>query len=232
METRLGSGAMFDRIAPKYDVMNRMMSLGLDQRWRRKLIAMLELKPGDRVLDVATGTADVALAIAQTIPQSMVVGVDPSNAMLAVGRQKIIASQLQQRIELLGGSAEALPFVDQQFSGTCISFGIRNVPDRDLGLREMIRVTKSGGRVAVLELGEPSTGPFGFFARLYVHRVVPLLGRIFAGRSTEYTYLKDSVAKFPAPEVFAASMVRAGLRDVKFSRLSFGAAHLYVGIVK
>ena len=152
-----GSGTMFDRIAHRYDLLNRLMSFGVDRGWRRKLVrAMASTGP---LLDVATGTADVALSLARAYPETTVVGLDPSEGMLSVGREKITEHALNARIELVQGDAQAMTFADDHFAGACIAFGIRNVPDREAGLREMARVTRSGGPVVVLELSEPRGGP-------------------------------------------------------------------------
>lgn len=225
-----GSGAMFDRIARRYDFLNRVMSLGMDQGWRRKLVRALEIDEAANVLDVATGTADVALAIAETHPRARVVGLDPSVQMLDIGRDKIDALSVHERVELIEGDAQALPFEDNQFDAAVISFGIRNVPDRDQGLREMARVTRPRGRVVVLELSEPRDGMMGALARFHVHHVVPRLGALLSG-AHEYQYLQDSIEEFPPPEVFKASMEAAGLENVTIKKLAFGAANLFVGDV-
>ena len=161
-----GSGAMFDAIAHRYDLLNRVMSLGIDQRWRLRTVRALELKPGARVLDLATGTADVALAIARRHPDAHIVGVDPSERMLEVGRRKVTERGQEQTIELHVGDAQSLPFADASFDAVCIAFGIRNVPDRGRALREMARVTRVGGRVAVLELSYLFDCADGMLARL------------------------------------------------------------------
>lgn len=221
-----GSGRMFDQIARKYDLLNRVISLGLDQRWRRQLI---DLMPRDgELLDVATGTADVALSIVKTHPQVRVVGLDPSVGMLAVGREKVARRGLEGRVSLDEGDALEMPYEDGRFSGSCVAFGVRNFPDRLRGLREMSRVTRAGGPVAVLELSEPRGGLFAPFARLHVHHVVPWLGALLSGNS-EYRYLQRSVAAFPPPSEFKALMEEAGLTEVRFWRMPFGVAHLYVG---
>ena len=223
-----GSGQMFDRIADRYDLLNRLLSLGIDRRWRRALLAAMPAE--GRLLDLATGTADVALALARFRPGAQVVGVDPSEGMLAVGVRKVAGSGLHDRVTLQVGDAQALDFADDHFAGACIAFGIRNVPDRALGLREMTRVTAPGGPVVVLELGEPSGGVLAPLARWHVRQVVPRLGALLSG-AAEYRYLQTSVAAFPAPEAFAELMQGAGLEDVQVQRLTFGAAHLYVGRV-
>jgi demethylmenaquinone methyltransferase / 2-methoxy-6-polyprenyl-1,4-benzoquinol methylase len=230
LTVRMGGGAMFDRIARRYDRMNTVLSFGLHHLWRGRLIRAMALTSGDEGLDVACGTADVAIAAAQAHPEVQVTGLDPSEGMLGVGAEKVATAKLTQRVALTVGDAQCLPFTDDRFAATAISFGIRNVPDRALGLREMARVTRPGGRVCVLELGVPRSGLLAPLARLHVRFVVPLLGRLFAGKD-EYRYLQESVEGFPTPEEFAALMARNGLRDVTVQPQSFGAAHLYVGIV-
>ena len=225
-----GSGEMFDQIAKRYDLLNRVMSLGLDRSWRRKLVSNLSTDVPARVLDVATGTADVALDIAKTFPPAEVVGLDPSRGMLDVGVDKIEAAGLSHRVSLIQGDAQEMPFADDSFDAACISFGIRNVPDRMLGLQEMTRVVRRGGRVVVLELNEPEDGVLAPFARFHVHHVVPRLGALISG-AKEYRYLQESIAAFPAPQDFAQMMGDAGLSDVQVIRMSFGAAHLFVGTV-
>lgn len=225
-----GSGAMFDAIAPRYDLLNRLISLGLDRRWRRALVRSLDLRGAARVLDLATGTADVALAIARAHPDAAVVGLDPSAEMLAVGEGKVRRAGLDDRIELVQGEARALPFGDDTFDAACVAFGIRNVPDRPAGLRELARVTRAGGVVAVLELGEPRAGVLAPVARLHAHHVVPRVGALLSG-AAEYRYLRESVAAFPPPAEFAALMCTAGLAEVAVFPLGFGATHLYVSRV-
>lgn len=226
--TREGSGAMFDGIAHRYDLVNRVISLGIDQSWRKKTVRSLQLKPGARVLDLATGTADLAIMIAKLYPHVTLVGVDPSEKMLEVGRKKLGLAQLGERIELLVGDAQALALPSRSFDGVSIAFGIRNVPDRLQGLREMARVTKPGGRVAILELSEPRGGLLGPLARFHVHSVVPAVGALLSG-AKEYRYLQRSIAAFPPPREFEALMVEAGLRVVASTALTFGVCHLYVG---
>jgi demethylmenaquinone methyltransferase/2-methoxy-6-polyprenyl-1,4-benzoquinol methylase len=227
-KAREGSGAMFDGIAHRYDLVNRVISLGIDQSWRKKTVRSLELKPGARVLDLATGTADLAIMIAKLHPHVTLVGVDPSEKMLEVGQKKLVAEQLTERIELQVGDAQALKFPERSFDGLSIAFGIRNVPDRRQGLREMARVTKAGGRVAILELSEPRGGVLGPLARFHVHSVVPAVGALLSG-AKEYRYLQKSIAAFPPSHEFEALMVEAGLRIVASTSLTFGVCHLYVG---
>jgi demethylmenaquinone methyltransferase/2-methoxy-6-polyprenyl-1,4-benzoquinol methylase len=219
---------MFDAIAARYDTLNRILSLGMDQGWRRKAVASLALRPGARVLDLATGTGDLAIAIAETHHDSTVVGVDPSRNMLSEGIRKVAGLYLSDRIELLEGDAQALPFENETFDGVTIAFGIRNVPDRAKALREMARVTRTGGRIAVLELSEPQRGMLGVLARTYVHEIVPRVGGLLSG-AKEYRYLQSSIAAFPPAAEFAKMMEQAGLKVLETLPLTFGAAHLYVG---
>lgn len=224
----LGSGQMFDRIANRYDLLNRVLSLGIDKSWRKRTVQALALahKPG-RVLDVATGTADLALQIAATHPACTVVGVDPSANMLELGKRKVAQRKLASRIELALGDAQALAFADDSFDAATIAFGIRNVPDRLLGLREMARVVRPGGKVCVLELGEPRRGLLARAARFHTHRVVPWIGGLLSGHR-EYEYLQRSIAAFPDAKTFASMMEQAGLVVEQVRPMMFGVCTLFV----
>jgi demethylmenaquinone methyltransferase/2-methoxy-6-polyprenyl-1,4-benzoquinol methylase len=223
----LGSGAMFDRIAPRYDLLNRVLSLGFDQSWRKRAVRALELGTGARVLDVATGTGDLAIAIARMHPGARVIGLDPSAQMLAIAETKVAKRGLAARVSLVQGDAQHLPQASCEVDAATIAFGIRNVPDRAAALRELARVVRPGGRIAVLELGTPRKGPLGVFARFHANHVVPLLGG-WIGGSREYRYLQTSVAAFPPPDEFAALMRANGLTVVDVVPLMFGACTLYV----
>jgi demethylmenaquinone methyltransferase/2-methoxy-6-polyprenyl-1,4-benzoquinol methylase len=222
-----GSGAMFDGIAARYDLVNRVISLGIDQSWRRKTVRALQLGRGHRVLDLATGTADLAIQVARTEPGASVVGLDPSAKMLDVGRDKVQRAGLEARVELVQGDAQALPFPENSFDSVCIAFGIRNVPDRAKALREMARVTRPGGRIAILELSEPRSGLLGALARFHIHTVVPYVGALLSGVK-EYQYLQRSIAAFPPADEFAALMKSSNLSVVAVQPLTFGVCHLYV----
>lgn len=227
IQVRGGSGAMFDRIAHRYDLLNRVVSFGVDQRWRKKAVRALALPAGARVLDLATGTADLALRIARTHPDAEVVGLDPSTGMLEVGQTKVEAAGLADRIELVEGNAEELPFDDDSFDGVTIAFGIRNVPNRGAALREMGRVTKAGGRIVVLELSEPRSGLLGPLARFHIHTVVPRIGALLSG-ARAYSYLQESIAAFPPPSDFADLERASGLDVLEVRPLTFGVSCLYV----
>ncbi len=224
---REGSGAMFDGIAHRYDLLNRLISLGIDQSWRRKTVKALSLGPGSRVLDLATGTADLALLVARSEPGAHVVGLDPSERMLEVGRKKVSREKFEDRIELVVGDAQKLPFPSRSFDGICMAFGIRNVPDRGAALREMNRVTRPGGRIAILELSEPEKGLMAGLARFHIHTVVPQVGALLSG-SREYAYLQRSIAAFPPAAEFTKQIAAAGLAPVETESLTFGVCHLYV----
>ncbi len=229
-----GGASMFDAIAPRYDRLNRLMSLGLDQGWRRRLVRAIApaVAAGGEILDLATGTADIALAAARAYPESRVLGIDPSAGMLAVGRQKIIAADLAARVELAVGDAQRLELPTARFAATTIAFGIRNVPDRERALREMARVTRPGGIVAILELTEPTSGWLAAFARAHVHHIVPRLGAWLGdGDGTAYTYLRHSIAVFPPPKLFANQLAKAGLQVTKMVPLGLGSAHLFIATV-
>jgi demethylmenaquinone methyltransferase/2-methoxy-6-polyprenyl-1,4-benzoquinol methylase len=219
---------MFDAIAARYDLLNRVISLGTDQAWRHKTVAAIAPSEAKRVLDLATGTADLALQIARVYPTSQLVGLDPSRKMLEIGRQKVEKAGLSERIELVEGTAEALPFEDDSFDAVTIAFGIRNVPDRERALFEMARVTRPGGRIAILELSEPRGSLVAPFARFHVHTVVPWIGALLSGQK-EYRYLQRPIAAFPPPEVFANSMIDSGLQVLAVEPFTFGVCHLYVG---
>jgi demethylmenaquinone methyltransferase/2-methoxy-6-polyprenyl-1,4-benzoquinol methylase len=221
-----GSGAMFDRIAVRYDLLNRLLSLGLDRRWRRRLIAAADLRPGARVLDLATGTGDVALALRHRHPEVEVVGLDPSRGMLERARAK------ERRApggpcRWYEGVAEELPFGSGSFDAVTMAFGIRNVTSRERALGEIARVLRPGGRLAILELAEPRAGWLGAVSRLWVRQVVPRLGALL-GSPAAYRYLQRSMAAFPAAPEFARSLSAAGLEVIEVASLGLGACTLFV----
>lgn len=223
-----GSGEMFDGIAERYDLLNRIMSFGMDRSWRDAQIRALELgEQPSKVLDLATGTADVAIAVAEQVPGAQVVGLDPSMGMLGIGERKVKSSGLEERVDLVFGDAQDLSFEADSFDGITMSFGIRNVPDRAKALQEMARVLKPGGRVVILELSEPRNGLLAFFARLHVRFVVPVMGAIISGKN-EYGYLQKSIEAFPRPEAFEALMKKSGLEPLRRRSFSFGACEMYI----
>jgi demethylmenaquinone methyltransferase/2-methoxy-6-polyprenyl-1,4-benzoquinol methylase len=223
----LGSGRMFDQIAPRYDFVNRVLSLGLDKRWRRRVLKELALAPNARVLDVATGTGDLAIELAKAVPAGKVIGLDPSPNMLAVATLKLAKRGLDSRVVLIEGDAQALPQANCEIDAATIAFGIRNVPDRPRALRELARVVRPGGLIAVLELGEPKRSLLGRAARFHTRHVVPRIGALLSGKR-EYRYLQTSVAAFPPAEEFAQVMRDSGLDVQKVIPLTFGVCTLFI----
>lgn len=233
----LGSGEMFDRIAPRYDRLNRVLSFGLDQRWRRRVVRELGLDVSrsrgtwfgerPRVLDVATGTGDLAIEIARACPGATIIGLDPSPGMLAIAERKLAKRGLGDRVTLTVGDAQNLPQRNCEIDAATIAFGIRNVPDRGVALRELARVVRPGGRIAVLELGEPRRGLLAAAARLHCHHIVPRLGAWLSG-AREYRYLQASVEAFPPADEFAALMRASGLDVLDVIPLTFGVCNLFI----
>jgi demethylmenaquinone methyltransferase/2-methoxy-6-polyprenyl-1,4-benzoquinol methylase len=214
---------MFDRIASFYDVMNSVMTAGLHHRWRARAADLAAVGPGDRVLDVATGTGDLAVELARRVtPGGEVAGSDFSHEMLARARRKAPA------IAFEWGNALDLPYADARFDAATVGFGARNFSDLDRGLAEMARVVRPGGRVVVLEITTPRRPPLSTFYRVWFDRVVPLIGRL-TGETEAYSYLPSSVRRFPAPEGLAASMQRAGLRDIHWILTAGGIIAIHAG---
>lgn len=219
---------MFNSIAPRYDVLNRMLSGGVDQQWRRVVMKeVLDSQP-QRLLDVATGTADLALMAARKgVPQ--VIGVDIADQMLEVGRRKVSKADLDGRVELLNGDAEKLPFSDRQFDVATVAFGVRNFEDLAAGLRQIHRVLRPGGKLIVLEFSRPRVFPVKQLYAFYNRFILPAVGRLVSGDSGAYTYLPESIAVFPEGDEFLNWMEEAGFTQRKARRLTFGIASVYVG---
>jgi demethylmenaquinone methyltransferase / 2-methoxy-6-polyprenyl-1,4-benzoquinol methylase len=213
---------MFDRIAGVYDVMNSVMTAGLHHRWRERATDLARVGPGTRALDVATGTGDLAIALARR--GGDVVGSDFSEGMLERARAKSPAVRWEQ------ANALALPYPDDAFDAATVGFGARNFSDLDRGLREMVRVVRPGGRVVVLEITTPTKPPLSTFFSLWFDRIVPLLGRL-TGEDQAYTYLPSSVKRFPGPQALGALMYDAGLRDVRWILTAGGIIALHSGTV-
>jgi demethylmenaquinone methyltransferase / 2-methoxy-6-polyprenyl-1,4-benzoquinol methylase len=218
--------SMFDRIAPRYDLLNRLLSAGIDVRWRRAAVDWLAPAPGSRVLDLCTGTADLLVEVLRRDPSHRGVGIDLSSGMLARGARKLEGRGLAARGTLAGGDAERLPLGSARFDGALVAFGIRNVGDRPRALRELRRVLKPGGRLVVLEFSMPR-GLLGALYRFYFGSVLPRVGRLVSGDGAAYSYLPASVAVFPEPRAFGALLEEAGFAGVGWRALTAGIAHLY-----
>ena len=229
--------AMFDRIAPRYDLLNRLLSFGIDQWWRRRAIAALRKAlhgvPPARLLDVATGTADLAVQAAETFGHTEVVGVDIAEEMLRIGRRKVQQRGLAERVRLESGDATALSFEDAVFDGALVAFGVRNFEDLDAGLGEMRRILRPGGALVVLEFSRPRTPLFKQLYAFYSRYVLPRIGQLISGDTEAYRYLPASVAAFPDGPAFLRRMRHVGFRDLRWRPLfPFGIASLYVGVAE
>lgn len=212
---------MFDRIARVYDLMNQVMTAGMHHRWRQRAVDLSAAGPGSRVLDVATGTGDLAVALRGRGAE--VVGMDFSEEMLVHARRKA------PDVRFEWGNALELGYEDASFDAATVGFGARNFADLEKGIAEMARVVRPGGRVVILEITTPQKPPLSWFFRLWFDRLVPLLGR-FAGDPDAYTYLPSSVRRFPGPHELAATMARAGLVDVRYVLTAGGIIALHAGV--
>ena len=220
---------MFGTIAPRYDFLNRLLSFGIDRRWRTKAVQLIRYQSGSQILDVATGTGDVALEIARTTPASVkITGADFCKEMVDLGRDKVAVSPYADRIDFQVAPCEDLPFADNTFDSITIAFGIRNVVDRKLGLAEMWRVLRPGGRMIILEFSTPRSQLFRQIYYFYFRQLLPMIGGLFS-RYNAYQYLPDSVLEFPSPEEFSRIMTGVGFRNIQVLELTFGIASIYVG---
>lgn len=218
--------AMFDDIAPRYDLLNRILSFGIDQQWREKAVELLEQESPRRILDVATGTGDLAIKALDVNPEK-VVGVDISEEMLELGREKIRERGLDDRITLQRGDAEKLPFSDSQFEAALVAFGVRNFENLERGLKEIRRVLTPGGQLIVLEFSRPSAFPIEHLYTFYSHVILPVVGRLVSKNAAAYRYLPESVDVFPSGEKFLDRLREAGFVDTDVTPLTFGIASLY-----
>jgi demethylmenaquinone methyltransferase / 2-methoxy-6-polyprenyl-1,4-benzoquinol methylase len=220
---------MFDAIARRYDLLNRILSGGLDQRWRAQAIAALELRPDDVLLDVCTGTADVALAaLGSARPPARAVGLDFSGAMLRRGLEKTRRSGHVARLLLAQADATSLPLASGSADAAAIAFGIRNVQRPELACRELARVLRPGGRLAVLEFGLPRARAFRALYLWYARRLLPLVGRVVSRHASAYAYLPESVSRFPPPDEFGSLLQANGFPHVRVVSLTLGIVYLYV----
>ena len=220
---------MFDSIAPRYDLINRILSFGIDRLWRRRAIAWIAAHHPKRLLDVATGTADLALDALRLAP-AHIDGVDLSAEMLAVGREKVAARGASGVITLTQGDAEHLPFDDDRFDAALVAFGVRNFEHLDAGLAEIRRVLAPGAPLVVLEFSQPRNPVVAWVYGLYSRFVLPEVGGRVSGNKGAYTYLPQSAAVFPDHERFLAHLRAAGFTAVEQKRLTFGVASLYKGL--
>lgn len=221
---------MFDNIAKDYDSLNHIMSLSIDKIWRRKAIKKIkDVGEAPRVLDVACGTGDFSIAIAKAVKKGEVIGVDISKEMLEVMRQKVLKNKLESIISQEVGDGEALRFPEGSFDRVVNAFGIRNFEDRDKGLREALRVLKSGGRLVILELSRPQNKIIRWFYDLYFLHILPIIGGKVSGDKAAYAYLPASVKAFPGKKEFTDELRRAGFVNITHRAFTFGICRMYTG---
>ena len=222
--------AMFSRIARRYDLMNGLMTFGMHHAWRRVAARQTIPSPDGPALDLATGTGDLALDLAEVHPHRVVVAADVSLGMLSVARGKMRSAERARRVRLMAADALALPFETCTFACVTSAFLLRNLADLEQGLREMKRVSRPGGRVVALEITQVKIPGFAALFRLYFHHVVPWVGQLVGGDREAYTYLPQSVDRFVTPIELAALMEKAGLRGVTYRRLGLGTVTVHTGI--
>ncbi len=222
--------AMFDSIAPAYDFMNRAMTFGIDRLWRSKAVGMLQENPPRDILDVATGTGDLAIHLARRLPEARITGVDLSSGMLAVGRKKVADAGLGERISFREADCLALPFDDESFDCITVAYGVRNFACIEAGYREMYRVLRPGGRLCVIELSTPVNPLVKPFYKLYTRAIIPAVGRMVSKDSRAYSYLPESIAAVAQRGDMCALMTRAGFHDAAYRSLTFGVCTIYTAV--
>jgi demethylmenaquinone methyltransferase/2-methoxy-6-polyprenyl-1,4-benzoquinol methylase len=218
---------MFDAIAPRYDLLNRVLSAGIDRRWRTTAIRSLRLTGKETLLDVCTGTADVAIESRRQGGAARVIGVDFAKSMLRLGKEKLLRAGEAGTVTLIRGDAMRLPVADQTADAVTVAFGIRNVQSPEVACREMARALRPGGRLAILEFGVPRIPGISTMYLWYFKYLLPLIGRAVSGHTVAYSYLPASVGSFPPPAEFMAVLRSAGFVDVRTIPLTFGIVHLY-----
>ncbi|MBT3241673.1 MAG: bifunctional demethylmenaquinone methyltransferase/2-methoxy-6-polyprenyl-1,4-benzoquinol methylase UbiE [Bacteroidetes bacterium] len=218
---------MFDNIAPTYDLLNHALSMNIDRIWRRKAIKLVKLSQAKTVLDVATGTGDLAIATIKANPDK-IIGIDLSAGMIEIGLKKIKNKGLDKKIDLIVGDSEDLPFAEKSFDAVTVAFGVRNFENPVKGLKEMHRVTRPGGMIVVLEFMLPKGKLIEPLYRFYFRRIIPMVGKVISKDFSAYKYLPDSVKAFPQRNDFLQLLTQAGYKDASYKSLSAGIAGLYV----
>lgn len=217
---------MFDTISGRYDGLNRIITFGIDQIWRKRLVRLVGKSTPESILDVATGTGDLALALTRT-GASRIVGLDLAPGMLEIGRKKVSDKKLNQRIEMVLGDSESLDFPDASFDAVTVAFGVRNFEDLEQGLSEIYRVLKPGGILAILETSVPQKQPLKAGYRVYCQYILPRMGKLFSGEASAYHYLSESAAAFPSGENFNNILGKIGFIGMKHRPQTFGVAAIY-----
>ena len=219
---------MFNNISPKYDLLNHVLSLGIDIIWRKKAIKYLQKDAPKLILDIATGTGDFAIEALALNPDK-IIGVDISEGMLSEGRKKMVKRGLQEKIEMLMGDSEGLLFEDNKFDAVIVSFGVRNFENLEKGLADMYRVLKPGGKTVILEFSKPKSFPMKQAYGFYSHVILPQIGKIVSKDNSAYTYLPESVEAFPDGENFLTVLKKVGFHSTLCKQLTFGISSIYVG---
>lgn len=217
---------MFDTISGKYDNLNRVISFGIDTKWKKKMLKMVTSKSPKSILDIATGTGDIAILMSQT-NASKIVGLDISAGMLEVGRKKIEAKNLSNKIEMIQGDSENLPFENESFDAITVAYGIRNFEHLDKGLSEILRVLKPGGLLVILETSNPTKTPYKQFYKFYTKNILPLIGKLFSKDDAAYGYLSESANGFPYGEALNNILQKIGFIEVADLPQTFGVATIY-----
>ena len=219
---------MFNDIAPTYDRLNHILSLDIDKLWRKRVVRIVRKLGAKHIMDMATGTGDLAIALAQKIEESTIYGADFSSEMLAVAKQKIENLGLAERISLSECNAENIPLADETVDAATVAFGVRNFEHQREALTEMKRTIRKGGHLIVLEFSNPSCALVRWFYRLYSHYILPAIGRLVSKHATAYTYLPESIDQFASPEAFTALLKEVGFDNIVRKSQSLGIAHIYI----
>ncbi len=220
---------MFDHISGRYDFLNRFLSLGIDIGWRKNALKMLKGRKIEHLLDVATGTGDVAIMASKILKPEKITGIDLSEGMLEVGRKKLKKEGLTREIELLKGDSETISFAGDSFDAVTVAFGVRNFENLEKGLSEIFRVMKPGGKLVVLEFSKPSSPLIKPFYNFYLQAVCPLFGRLISKNKTAYKYLDESINKFPEGKNFTRILDKLGFKNTQLKKLSLGICSIYCG---
>ena len=220
---------MFTSIAPRYDFLNRLLSVGQDKYWRKRAVDLLDPMGRDQILDVATGTCDIVIEIASRNISVRIFGIDFSQRMLDLGRTKVTQNNYDKSISFQIGSGEHLPFANESFDGVICAFGIRNFANVQMGLREFYRVLKPGGRIVILEFSVPQNQFLNTVYEWYFNLILPKIGNLISGHSNAYTYLPESVANFPNQKKFVGWIEKTGFKKVSFTELTFGIVSIHRG---
>ena len=218
---------MFDNISHRYDFLNRLLSVGIDVSWRKKVVKMITETQPKAILDVATGTGDLAIALAKKNPQAKITGFDLSNGMLEHGRVKVVEKNLSDQIEMIQGDAENMPFEDNSFDAITVAFGVRNFENLEKGLKEIHRVLKPGGKFVILEFSQPEQFPMKQIYNFYFKNILPVIGKTFSKDHRAYTYLPESVQAFPYGEKLNNILKSVNFLEPKDKKLTFGIASIY-----